>query len=164
MQTEAIDNLFLELSQVTQATTAKELAMRAALADMLEAAGAARFHSSREEDARTAVGPRLERNVMQHCCRSDQMQHTPGPWTVNYKKFSEVRAENGALVAECKKLTGLVNLQANARLVAAAPELLEALRILYEETVEYIQMNNLLGMDNQCMKLARAALARVGAA
>jgi hypothetical protein len=35
MQTETIDRLFLELSQVTQATTAKELAMRAALADML---------------------------------------------------------------------------------------------------------------------------------
>ena len=35
METETIDRLFLELSQVTQATTAKELAMRAALADML---------------------------------------------------------------------------------------------------------------------------------
>ena len=58
------------------------------------------------------------------------MGHTPGPWAVNFKKFSEVRAENGALVAECKKLTGLVNLQANARLVAAAPDLLAALQRL----------------------------------
>jgi predicted RNA-binding protein with PUA-like domain len=35
METETIDRLFLELSQVTRATTGKELAMRAALADML---------------------------------------------------------------------------------------------------------------------------------
>ena len=56
------------------------------------------------------------------------MSRTPGPWSVNFKKFSEVRAENGAVIAECKKLTGLVNLQANARLIAAAPDLLEALK------------------------------------
>lgn len=53
--------------------------------------------------------------------------HTPGPWKVNFKKFSEVRAENGAVVAECKNLTGLVNLQANAKLIAAAPDLLGSL-------------------------------------
>jgi len=35
MGTETIDRLFLELSQVTQAMTARELSMRAALADML---------------------------------------------------------------------------------------------------------------------------------
>lgn len=35
MGTETIDRLYLELSQVTQAMTARELSMRAALADML---------------------------------------------------------------------------------------------------------------------------------
>ena len=55
-------------------------------------------------------------------------QHTPGPWSVNFKKFDEVTASNGAIVASCNKLTGLVNLQANARLIAAAPDLLEALK------------------------------------
>ena len=35
METKTIDRLFLELSQVTRATTEKELIMRAALADML---------------------------------------------------------------------------------------------------------------------------------
>ena len=35
METETIDRLFLELSQVTQATTAKEIALRTALVDML---------------------------------------------------------------------------------------------------------------------------------
>lgn len=55
-------------------------------------------------------------------------KHTPGPWRVAYSKFSIVETPDGAKVAECKNLTGLVNLQANARLIAAAPELLEALR------------------------------------
>lgn len=55
---------------------------------------------------------------------SSVRQHTPGPWSVNYAKFSEVRAGNGAVIAKCNKLTNLVNLQANARLVAAAPDLL----------------------------------------
>ena len=53
---------------------------------------------------------------------------TPGPWVVSYTKFSEVHAENGAVIAVCKKLTGLVNMQANARLIASAPELLEVLQ------------------------------------
>lgn len=34
----------------------------------------------------------------------------------------------------------------------------DALQMLYAETADYIQLNNLGGMDNQCMRLARAAL------
>ena len=41
-----------------------------------------------------------------------------------------------------------------------ADALLMALRMLYSETADYIRLNNLGGMDNQCMQLARAALAR----
>lgn len=47
----------------------------------------------------------------------------------------------------------------NKRLIAAAPYLLNALQMLYEETVDYIMKNNLGGMDNQCMQMARNALA-----
>ena len=54
-------------------------------------------------------------------------KHTPGPWKVNYAKFNEVKTSDGARVATCSNLNGLVNLQANARLIAAAPELLDAL-------------------------------------
>lgn len=56
-------------------------------------------------------------------------KHTPGPWKVSFTNISEVKAENGARIAKCDKLNGLVNLQANSRLVAAAPELLEALQL-----------------------------------
>lgn len=54
-------------------------------------------------------------------------KHTPGPWKVSYTKISVITAENGAVIAKVNKIDGLVNLQANARLIAAAPELLEAL-------------------------------------
>jgi hypothetical protein len=56
-----------------------------------------------------------------------ETKFTPGPWETPYRNFSEVRAQNGALVAVCKPLDGLVNLQANARLIAAAPQMYEAL-------------------------------------
>lgn len=57
-------------------------------------------------------------------------QHTPGPWVASFTHLSEVRATNGAVIAKCQKLNGLVTLQANARLIAAAPEMLEALEMV----------------------------------
>jgi len=79
-------------------------------------------------------------------------KHTPGPWEVNFKKFNEVRAENGAVVAECKKLTSLVGLQANARLIAAAPNLLEALQGLLNALPS--------ATTHPAIRAARAAIAK----
>ena len=59
-------------------------------------------------------------------------KHTPGPLRASFTKISDVIAENGALVAKCNNLTGLVNLQANARLFAAAPDLLNELRAAHQ--------------------------------
>ena len=56
------------------------------------------------------------------------IKHTPGPWKTNYKDLALVQAENGAPIARCDKLFGVANIQANARLIAAAPDLLEALQ------------------------------------
>ena len=50
-------------------------------------------------------------------------QHTPGPWKVNYRQFSRVTSENGALIATCNRLDSLSTLQANALLIAQAPAL-----------------------------------------
>ena len=55
---------------------------------------------------------------------------TPGPWHASYSKFSQVKAANGAIVATCNRLSNLVNLQANANLIAAAPDLFSVLDIL----------------------------------
>lgn len=79
-------------------------------------------------------------------------KHTPGKWKVNFKKFSQVQAENGAVIAEFKTLTTMVNLQANAQLAAASPDLLEALQNALPCLQEY-------GIGNQYEK-ACAAIAK----
>lgn len=104
-----------------------------------------------------AVGAPLERQVR---------QHTPGPWACFYKhKYDEwhvsVPMSEGSMKwALFDDGVRSENPEADARLIAAAPDLLLALQMLYDETADYIRLNNLGGMDNQCMQLARAALAR----
>ena len=53
---------------------------------------------------------------------------TKGPWRRGFKNIGYVQAENGAVIAKCQRLTSLCNLQANAHLIAAAPELYVALQ------------------------------------
>ncbi len=81
-----------------------------------------------------------------------EAKFTPGPWRVRFGNIGHVTAENGALVAKCQRLTSLCNLQANAHLIAAAPDLYEAL----ERVIKIID-------DSPwCLKLTeeRAALAK----
>lgn len=69
-------------------------------------------------------------------------KHTPGPWTPEFGEAYRVRAQqDGGQVAIMTNLKGRDGLAgrrngdevaANARLIAAAPELLEALRIARE--------------------------------
>lgn len=67
-----------------------------------------------------------------------QTQHTPGPWNdgLHYHGNLAVQADNGRLVALCGRLSlddeQLEN-QANARLIAAAPDLLSTLLWLLED-------------------------------
>ena len=85
-------------------------------------------------------------------------KHTPGPWRVSYTNFSEVQADNGALIAKCDKLNGLVNLQANARLIAAAPELLQELKnIANAKTAEWDDPTD---FEAWAKSRARAAIAK----
>ena len=95
-------------------------------------------------------------------------KHTPGPWqTLEVGEFTTklaVADSQGVsvltVVDEEGTKFGAVYGEADADLIAAAPDLLLALRMLYDETADYIRLNNLGGMDNQCMQLARAALAK----
>ena len=86
--------------------------------------------------------------------------HTPGPWT--FATFDD--SPNAAFVLWPRGYAEVngsrSGRKANARLIAVAPDLLMALQMLYDETADYIRLNNMGGMDNQCMQLARAALAR----
>ncbi|WP_152593472.1 hypothetical protein [Stenotrophomonas maltophilia] len=59
-------------------------------------------------------------------------KHTPGPWWVD--DHTNIRSEPGMVAFPCVK-DGLPQ-EANARLIAAAPELLEALILLEREMVE----------------------------
>ena len=88
---------------------------------------------------------------------SDKTKHTPGPWRTKREGFSTVYVEariDGGLIQEVAACgpteAGLEQQEANARLIAAAPELLEALGLIANT-----------GMDaRQCMLTASAAIAR----
>ena len=82
-------------------------------------------------------------------------QHTPGPWSCQsavYSELGEWSVDNPvrrvALVND-----GAHNVEANARLIAAAPEMLEFVRMFADETET---SKSLKAMDQ-----ARALLAKV---
>ena len=82
-------------------------------------------------------------------------EHTPGPWMVNEPHAArsisrQVLAEDGSCIAE---LPGWhrTPIDANARLIAAAPELLEALCAIALSR----------GTAADCATIARAAIAKV---
>ena len=62
------------------------------------------------------------------------MAHTPGPWTYRFRhEGTTIEPINGdSLLAVVPSLLGH-DLDANARLIAVAPELLESLRDMLEE-------------------------------
>ena len=90
-------------------------------------------------------------------------EHTKGPWTVNYTKFSEVRAENGAVIARCVKLTSLTNLEANARRIVACVNACEGVRTEHLENnlpiVELAARYNEALREIEALKNGRTELA-----
>ena len=93
------------------------------------------------------------------------MTHTPGPWTIDDTgphEFEEGHVELniwgpdgayfGAIAAICNDYSG--DMDSNARLIAAAPELLEALRTV----CEYFEAD--YNRPNECY-VAEAAIAKV---
>lgn len=64
-------------------------------------------------------------------------KHTPGPWSKTYfAKTHAVHSKSGECIAVCD--SSLANNEENARLIAAAPELLESLEKLVRELHEAI--------------------------
>lgn len=66
-----------------------------------------------------------------------QTQHTPGPWKQHSdgeKTYASVRGAKNQTVADCGSRSDRVA-QANARLIAAAPELLRLLCIAADEPI-----------------------------
>lgn len=64
------------------------------------------------------------------------MKHTPGPWKVKQFNFDEIENTEGRTIARCFKNQSTNvedmrnNIAANARLISAAPDLLEALKAM----------------------------------
>jgi hypothetical protein len=82
------------------------------------------------------------------------MTHTPGPWTASHisddERIGIITNDNGIIVGCGSHLT-----EANARLIAAAPDLLAALEWAMD------QIEDDLDLDHQeAVKAAYAAIAR----
>lgn len=93
---------------------------------------------------------------------TDATSYTPGPWTVEHDGQSlpiiMANAEIVALARETKQR----NEKLNARLIAAAPDLLAALEELTGIVQGALDDTNLhgLGMDSFTLQPARAAIAK----
>lgn len=97
--------------------------------------------------------------------------HTPGPWRAAFGDDAGPRPGEFELACLEHHIFGtniyapgeyysesLPEHEANARLIAAAPDLLAALKGLHDDIAEYAHINRLGGFDNHWMKAARAAI------
>jgi len=85
-------------------------------------------------------------------------QHTPGPWHVGVKQAEKIIYDaSGWAVANATVYHGENDAKANARLIAAAPDLLEALKTLQSMASTF---PNELHKDHPDVVAARAAIAR----
>jgi hypothetical protein len=97
---------------------------------------------------------------------------TPGPWTTEADPDNESLLVNsmrgivcGISLWEDDGPEAQARKKADARLIATAPEMADALQALVDECAEYVLLNNLHGSDGSpatthSMRRARAALAK----
>lgn len=93
-------------------------------------------------------------------------KHTPGPW--GQDKWGSLQTEGGQDVLlrgittiSAGSAERIAEAEANTRLIAAAPELLEALIAMEREKSDYMTRNNLGDPAIETTnKLARAAIAK----
>jgi len=89
-------------------------------------------------------------------------KHTPGPWSIHHE--FNVFDENGRCVASCGGYSSNFRdvepeNRANAMLIAAAPDLLEACRALLAAHSGICEGDGDMGEDEDCAR-ARAAIAK----
>lgn len=89
-------------------------------------------------------------------------EYTPGPWRIGTPPPNgeqTIGTLNGLMVAVATTGAEMEETKANARLIAAAPELLAAL-IETARCLEWHSQHHGVGMDAVAVKNARAAIAR----
>ena len=112
---------------------------------------------------------------------SKEARHTPGPWYTRHGQISSETSPHGCTIANCNATAKGISdeeVEANARLIAAAPELLQAcceLVSAYDRLMEtngskhymdashtFTAANWLNGNgNNAAIQVARAAIAKV---
>ncbi len=91
--------------------------------------------------------------------------HTPGPWQLTVGAgATEIRGtldpeQHGGVTSPrvCRVLRADLNANANARLIAAAPDLLDALQDLFDADMEHCMMGD--GKQDQIEAIAKARAA-----
>lgn len=83
----------------------------------------------------------------------ERTTHTPGPWRIGNAGKAIFPPQGIAMIADC---AGCDNARANARLIAAAPDLLAALKVLHD-AVDALYPGIMLPAE---LAIARAAIAR----
>ena len=88
--------------------------------------------------------------------------HTPGPWRIRWEDHNwvQVICDDHVPIADCTRLSATN--EANARLMAAAPDLLEALELIALQKHPVILQDPVNWQDvaNTFVGIARAALAK----
>ena len=79
-------------------------------------------------------------------------KHTPGPWRIEYEPYCHVRSDAGCVLASD------YTTEANARLIAAAPDLLAALQAALAESDR--AKRDFTAMGHDWAKAARSAIAK----
>lgn len=85
-------------------------------------------------------------------------KHTAGPWGIIIGDAGPIvfSGQKSNMVAHCIKAWSSEERMANARLIAAAPDLLEALKAMFDATTD----NEIRGADGSPIERARAAIAK----
>jgi len=88
-------------------------------------------------------------------------QHTPGPWKITSLEFIDDSLGGGIARVYSRQTRSLEELEANARLIAAAPEMLEALK---DQEKFWVMREAELGLlstkANELLARIRAAIAK----
>lgn len=88
---------------------------------------------------------------------SNETRHTPGPWTVHGEPHDLCVRAGGSTVAEVIPREARA---ANARLIAAAPELLEALSQASDLLHRHMGQYGADELDERGLEVIRAAIAK----
>lgn len=87
-------------------------------------------------------------------------QHTPGPWQIQGEEIHSAEYVLGAVYGIDDYSEEDTEADANARLIAAAPELLQACQELIRAYVEEYILREEVGLGDEEMEMAQARAAR----